>query len=391
MVIHFHFSPIENSGEVRRIKNIDKDVAGILSQKIVEVEFYPFRIGRGKIDRFVLSDKVVKKIYVPVLGAPAKNYFLCWLDQFWPSLVMALICLCFRADYVIGEYSISFKAMKFLRLLYPRVKRIVDVHGACPEEYVYATQDAKSWYKKELEKLELSAIKYAHCIICQSDEQKRLLQEKYKASPSKIVVYRCGVDLDRFPLDAKTRMQIREELGIGSTTCLFVYSGGLHKWQKVEDSLRFFLQYHKINSDSKFLILTKDMEILNSLLETQEFSPIREDLIIRTLPFDEVAKYLNASDIAFLLRDNVVMNAVASPTKLAEYMACGLPVISTRVARKWLQKCDYIYCYDGRLDVREVNALLKMPKKDIRKYCSEQLSLSADRRRVRAFFVGFCA
>ena len=39
MIIHFHYSARENSGEIRRIKNIDKDVALKLSKEVVEVAF----------------------------------------------------------------------------------------------------------------------------------------------------------------------------------------------------------------------------------------------------------------------------------------------------------------------------------------------------------------
>jgi glycosyltransferase involved in cell wall biosynthesis len=42
---------------------------------------------------------------------------------------------------------------------------------------------------------------------------------------------------------------------------------------------------------------------------------------------EEVGKYLEASDLGLLLRENHVVNRVASPTKFAEYLLCGLPVV----------------------------------------------------------------
>jgi glycosyltransferase involved in cell wall biosynthesis len=47
-------------------------------------------------------------------------------------------------------------------------------------------------------------------------------------------------------------------------------------------------------------------------------------------PFAEVNRFLNASDIALLLREDIPMNNVASPTKFAEYLMSGLPTIISK-------------------------------------------------------------
>lgn len=56
-------------------------------------------------------------------------------------------------------------------------------------------------------------------------------------------------------------------------------------------------------------------------------SVLKESAIITSVSNYEVVKYLCASDIAVLLRENVPMNNVAAPTKFAEYILTGLPVI----------------------------------------------------------------
>ena len=42
---------------------------------------------------------------------------------------------------------------------------------------------------------------------------------------------------------------------------------------------------------------------------------------------------MNAADAAFMLRDSIDTNRVASPTKFAEYCLAGLPVIMTEAVK----------------------------------------------------------
>ena len=42
-----------------------------------------------------------------------------------------------------------------------------------------------------------------------------------------------------------------------------------------------------------------------------------------------IASYLIRSDLALLFRERSVINYVASPVKVGEYLACGVPIIGT--------------------------------------------------------------
>jgi glycosyltransferase involved in cell wall biosynthesis len=56
----------------------------------------------------------------------------------------------------------------------------------------------------------------------------------------------------------------------------------------------------------------------------------REDHRILSLSHEEVLETLPLADVGFLLRGDLVVNRVASPTKFAEYCICGVPVLVTR-------------------------------------------------------------
>ena len=48
------------------------------------------------------------------------------------------------------------------------------------------------------------------------------------------------------------------------------------------------------------------------------------------IPNAEINKYLIASDIGMILRDNIGTNRVSSPTKIPEYLLAGLPILMSK-------------------------------------------------------------
>jgi len=81
-----------------------------------------------------------------------------------------------------------------------------------------------------------------------------------------------------------------------------------------------------LSKDDKFriLIITPDADVFNELIP----STYREFFAVYSCGLREVNSYLNAADIGVMLRDNCLINKVASPVKFAEYSMSGLMVIS---------------------------------------------------------------
>jgi len=388
MVIHFHYSVFPYSGEIRRIQNINTNLAFRLSNKVIEIEFFnPSKFNYIKHSgKFLLNSKIKHKYYAPMIPKYECCSLLRCLNSFWTSLFTGLICLMHKPTHIIGEYSTAYKSMKLVKLFSPSTKLIIDIHGAAPEEYEYYTNDNKSRKYKSLTADERKSISNANYIICQSEEMKRHIVSKYAADEKKITVYKCGVDTNMFFINSKKRIEIRKELGIPDDCMLFAYSGGLHKWQKVEDSINVFYKFHKQYPNSRLLILTKDLDQLQLLLGSKQ--EIADAVISKSLPFNLVPDYLNAADIAFLLRDNVIMNAVASPTKLAEYMACGLPIITTEVAKKWVTPKAYKYLIFANENLSNqdiIDIVSHINRNDIQQYAKEELSLTIDNQTIKDF------
>lgn len=149
----------------------------------------------------------------------------------------------------------------------------------------------------------------------------------YVGRDDMIVVPSC-VDVEKFCFNEESRNRIRQECGFAENETIICYSGGLSKWQRVPSILNVCGQISKIRKNFKFLFLTQQTEQLQQMIQKSAL-PI-EYCTIRSCIYQEIPQYLSAADAGIVMRDNIVVNNVASPIKIGEYLACGLAVILTK-------------------------------------------------------------
>lgn len=173
-----------------------------------------------------------------------------------------------------------------------------------------------------------NTLRFSDGLITGSDELRTLLADSGYSKP--IEVFPTGFSSDFFFFDQDLRQKVREKNG-WKDNYVFVFSGGTKPWQRLDKAVEIFSMV-----ESKSLV-EKPFFLL--LLRETEQAPVRallgerihqKNIRIIDADFPEVNSYLNASDIGFLLRDPHPMNTYCSPAKGGEYLASGLPMITSK-------------------------------------------------------------
>ncbi len=125
---------------------------------------------------------------------------------------------------------------------------------------------------------------------------------------------------------AEFRHRTRDRLGWGENRVL-LYVGGMNPWQQPELMAELFTRLHGHDSRWRFLAVTQDVEQANEHLAAAGAES--HTIHVVSADSDGVAELGCAGDVALLLRQPHLMNRVASPTKLGEYLKMGVPVALT--------------------------------------------------------------
>jgi len=148
----------------------------------------------------------------------------------------------------------------------------------------------------------------------------------YDVAKSRTSVFPTLVNTRFFKKSAEQRALKRSELKLRDHQLVYVYSGGVNYWQNIDKIIVRFASVSRNSDRFVLLILTTAPDEVRKLIAALGADPTH--IIVLSVPYEEVGAYLNAADAGLLIRDDNVINRVASPTKANEYFACGLPIIN---------------------------------------------------------------
>ena len=212
-----------------------------------------------------------------------------------------------------------------------KIKWVVDVHGVAPEErYDNGSYSVLNEIKFRLNKLfEKKYLKKAKHIIVVSQNLKEHYVNEYSIEPSKIIIvpnciYATSNDVYITKEESNKSTQIKETLAPSGET-LYIYAGGVGVYHKVDSIVKWFDE--KIIDNSKLILLIpksyKSVDTIDS----------NERVEIFQVEHSDVRAYLLASDFGIIFRDDKLLNIVADPTKVPEYLAAGIRIIHTESVR----------------------------------------------------------
>ena len=210
-------------------------------------------------------------------------------------------------------------AMALLALRIRPFKLIFDIRGLMAEEYL----DSGIWNEHSLpfrlvKRLERAGIQRADQIVVLSERMRAWLISQQLKRAEQIQVIPCSVDFQRF---AETHTAARP-----STRFEVVYAGSLVGLYLVEEMGQFFKAIKTLQPDAFLRILSVSppeqgaTALRRAGLEEDDFE------ILAVSP-DDVPLHLHQARLGISFRKSTFAQIAASPTKIPEYLAAGLPVV----------------------------------------------------------------
>lgn len=202
------------------------------------------------------------------------------------------------------------------------VKRVsFDARGAYAaewEEYRIIDDDALIAQFREVER---EVVARSDLRLAVSEALVEHWRERYAYAGDAHLVIPCTLGSAHLalPIDVEAK---REALGFAPEDVVLAYSGSTAGWQSF--ALLDGLLRPVLNDQprTKVLFLCPPDPAIERLARDHSGR-----VLTTWVPPDDVPAVLQACDVALLLREDTITNRVASPTKFAEYLACGLPVV----------------------------------------------------------------
>jgi glycosyltransferase involved in cell wall biosynthesis len=135
----------------------------------------------------------------------------------------------------------------------------------------------------------------------------------------------CCADLELFKFSQEERERRRTELGLAGRFVV-IYSGSIDGWYLTEQMADFFATVLRRRSEAHALWLTPNKHERIRKLMQERGIPEGRYTAVGAAPRD-VSSYLSASDAGLAFIKPCFSKVASSPTKYAEYLACGLPLI----------------------------------------------------------------
>jgi glycosyltransferase involved in cell wall biosynthesis len=176
---------------------------------------------------------------------------------------------------------------------------------------------------KTVWKKEKFAVENADVVFMVSEEDKDRTHELYNISKSKIHVVPNGTNIPKNILNYKDKEKIKEKYGFkNKKLILFVGSAYLPNIEAVNKIIEISNSLKHLNN-VLFLVVGRVGEL---------FSHKKYNTIVFTGLVEDVTDYFKMADIAI----NPMLSGSGTNIKMLEYMAYGLPIITTEIGARGL-------------------------------------------------------
>ncbi|MGI8733562.1 MAG: glycosyltransferase [Pyrinomonadaceae bacterium] len=217
-------------------------------------------------------------------------------------------------------------AMALWARRFARVKVIFDIRGLMAEEYA----DAGIWTEGSLpfrlvKSLERAGIRRADQIVVLTERLRDWLIARKLKSAEQIEVIPCCVDFARFDASRAERADATTQ-HFAADRFEVVYAGSLMGLYLVEEMGRFFKAI-KAQRPGAFLRILSVSPPAEGVAALKRAGLEENDFEITAVTAADVPEHLRRARLGISFRKPAFAQIAASPTKIPEYLAAGLPVV----------------------------------------------------------------
>lgn len=214
-----------------------------------------------------------------------------------------------------------------------------------------------------LNKMDLFAMKKAKAILYVSQYMKEYYEKLGNCSfDNKSYLMPCFNEVyDRSVFDSKDYSKK-----------VFTYVGSLDLWQCFEQTVDIYKKIEDKLKDCFFKVLTFDEEKGKRILQEKGV----KNYSVKRVPKEEVKKELLEANYGFIIREDSIVNRVATPTKFSSYLSSGVIPIFSKCLTDFTQeslKMKYALALDDEIDV---TSLLRFVNQEVNK---EEVSAEYER------------
>lgn len=251
---------------------------------------------------------------------------------------------------------------------------ILWIQGACPEEsFMRHTSKVRMFL---LNIIEYWALKCSSKILLVSEEMKKHLEKKYHCRLSNVFIMPCFNEL------------LKEENFKGKDKYVindFLYVGGLSPWQRFEDIVRTYKIIEENVSNVRLIVYSRQKQEALDIIQKYGIKRYK----VGYVEADQLSEEIKDVKFGFVIREDTIVNRVATPTKLSNYLSNGIIPIYSECLRdfhKYMGNQEYLICLQHLCNRQEImekivhsvllekidyNNVLKEYKKIFSEYYSE--------------------